>query len=158
MGNLWKKRCGLRINYLEKCRKKKIRLLKKVCKKANKLCGLKAKIFNKTRLIEKTKDKKIIKFTKEDQNQKKMSEFQQQNVIPVYLMERENLPKSKVLTNNLREKRREKSNRWAVPLPKIRALNETETVKIEKTGKRKKKIWKKMVTKITFVDKNLQGR
>lgn len=36
-------------------------------------------------------------------------------------------------------------------MPKVRAQGETEVLKVIKTGKRQKKAWKRMVTKVTFV-------
>lgn len=41
--------------------------------------------------------------------------------------------------------------KWEVPLPKVRAQGETEVLKVIKTGKRQKKAWKRMVTKVCFV-------
>lgn len=38
-----------------------------------------------------------------------------------------------------------------MPLPKVRAQGETEVLKVIKTGKRQKKAWKRMVTKVCFV-------
>lgn len=36
-------------------------------------------------------------------------------------------------------------------MPKVRAQGETEVLKVIKTGKRQKKAWKRMVTKVCFV-------
>lgn len=36
-------------------------------------------------------------------------------------------------------------------MPKVRAQGETEVLKVIRTGKRKKKAWKRMVTKVCFV-------
>ncbi len=41
--------------------------------------------------------------------------------------------------------------KWTVPLPKVRAVGEDEVFRVLRTGKRKKKSWKRMVTKVTFV-------
>lgn len=41
--------------------------------------------------------------------------------------------------------------KWEVPVPKVRAQGETEVLKVIRTGKRKKKAWKRMVTKVCFV-------
>ena len=41
--------------------------------------------------------------------------------------------------------------KWAVPLPKVRAVGEDEVFKVLRTGKRRKKSWKRMVTKVTYV-------
>lgn len=41
--------------------------------------------------------------------------------------------------------------KWTVPLPKVKAVGEDEVFKVLRTGKRKKKAWKRMVTKVTYV-------
>lgn len=44
--------------------------------------------------------------------------------------------------------------KWTVPLPKVKAVGEDEVFRVIRTGKRKKKGWKRMVTKVTFVGEN----
>ena len=41
--------------------------------------------------------------------------------------------------------------KWSVPLPKVRAADEAEVMKVVRTGKSKRKAWKRMITKHTFV-------
>ena len=41
--------------------------------------------------------------------------------------------------------------KWTVPLPKVKAVGEDEIFKVLRTGKRRKKAWKRMVTKVTYV-------
>ena len=41
--------------------------------------------------------------------------------------------------------------KWTVPLPKVKAVGEDEVFKVLRTGKRRKKAWKRMVTKVTYV-------
>ncbi|VEL35709.1 unnamed protein product [Protopolystoma xenopodis] len=41
--------------------------------------------------------------------------------------------------------------KWEVPIPKVRALSDAEAFKIVRTGKSKRKAWKRMVTKMCFV-------
>lgn len=38
-----------------------------------------------------------------------------------------------------------------MPLPKVRPIAEDEMFKVLKSGKRQKKTWKRMITKVTFV-------
>ncbi|PNI73327.1 NSA2 isoform 3, partial [Pan troglodytes] len=64
---------------------------------------------------------------------------------------REGQSRAKVLSNMIKQKRKEKAGKWEVPLPKVRAQGETEVLKVIRTGKRKKKAWKRMVTKVCFV-------
>jgi hypothetical protein len=56
--------------------------------------------------------------------------------------------RAKVLSNTIKQKRKEKAGKWEVPLPKVRPVAEDEMFKVLRTGKRKKKEWKRMVTKV----------
>lgn len=38
--------------------------------------------------------------------------------LPAYLLDREGVSRAKVLSNTVKEKRKEKAGKWAVPLPK----------------------------------------
>nr|MBE5726195.1 intronic protein 259 [Cucujiformia] len=49
---------------------------------------------------------------------------------------------------------KEKVGKWDVPIPKVRAQSDAEVFKVVKTGKSKRKAWKRMVTKVTFVGDN----
>jgi len=51
----------------------------------------------------------------------------------------------------VKQKRKEKAGKWSVPIPKVRPIAEAEMFKVIKTGKRKAKAWKRMITKATFV-------
>ena len=71
--------------------------------------------------------------------------------VPAYLLDRDGVSRAKVLSNMIKQKRKEKAGKWAVPLPKVRAIAEDEMFRVLKTGKRKRKAWKRIVTKVTFV-------
>lgn len=45
----------------------------------------------------------------------------------------------------------EKAGRFEVPIPKVKAQSETEVFRVIKTGKTRRKGWKRMVTKACFV-------
>ena len=45
----------------------------------------------------------------------------------------------KVLSNTIKEKRKQKAGKWSVPLPKVAPITEDEMFKVIKTGKRKSK-------------------
>jgi ribosome biogenesis protein NSA2 len=62
--------------------------------------------------------------------------------------------RAKVLSNSIKQKRKEKAGKWEVPLPKVRPVAEEEMFKVLHTGKRQKKSWKRMITKVTFVGQN----
>lgn len=84
--------------------------------------------------------------------------------VPAYLLDREGMSRAKILSNTIKQKRKEKAGKWAVPVPKVKALTEDQMFSIVRTGKRKSKIemkvfnnffvekvWKRMVNKISFV-------
>jgi len=54
----------------------------------------------------------------------------------------------------IKQKRQEKAGKWAVPLPKVRPIAEEEMFRVVRTGKKKQKQWKRMLTKATFVGEN----
>jgi len=54
----------------------------------------------------------------------------------------------------IKQKRKEKAGKWEVPLPKVRPISEAEMFKVLRSGKRRVKQWKRMVTKVTFVGDN----
>merc|ERR1712203_113009 len=51
----------------------------------------------------------------------------------------------------IKQKRKEKAGKWNVPIPKVAPVSEDEVFKVIKSGKRKKKQWKRMVNKVSFV-------
>ncbi|EHA98915.1 Ribosome biogenesis protein NSA2-like protein [Heterocephalus glaber] len=81
----------------------------------------------------------------------KNDEKTSQEAVPAYLLDREGQSRAKVLSNMIKQKRKEKAGKWEVPLTKVCAQGETEVLKVIQTGKRKKKAWKRMVTKVCFV-------
>jgi len=42
--------------------------------------------------------------------------------MPAYLLDRENVTRSKILSNTVKQKRKEKAGKWSVPIPKVRLL------------------------------------
>nr|MBE5726216.1 intronic protein 259 [Cucujiformia] len=49
---------------------------------------------------------------------------------------------------------KEKAGKWDVPIPKVRAQGDSEVFRVVKSGKSKRKAWKRIVTKVTFVGEN----
>uniref|UniRef100_A0A2K5CHZ2 NSA2 ribosome biogenesis factor n=1 Tax=Aotus nancymaae TaxID=37293 RepID=A0A2K5CHZ2_AOTNA len=137
---LHRKRYGYRLDYHEKKRKKESREAHERSKKAKKMIGLKAKLYHKQRHAEKIQMKKTC-MKKENTKQKNNEKTPQEK----------GQSRAKVLSNMIKQKRKEKAGKWEVPLPKVRAQGETEVLKVIRTGKRKKKAWKRMVTKVCFV-------
>lgn len=119
--------------------------------KAKKLRGIKAKLYNKKRHSEKIQMKKTIKMHEERKTRQKSSEEVPEGAVPAYLLDREGQTRAKVLSNMIKQKRKEKAGKWDVPLPKVKGVSEAEVFKVVKTGKTRRKAWKRMVTKACFV-------
>ncbi|UVC49613.1 Tgf beta-inducible nuclear protein 1 [Theileria orientalis] len=141
---------GRRFDHETKTRKKEARAVSKESKKAQKLRGIKSKIYKKQRYAEKVQLKKLVKHHEEKEIKEEVVE-KTDGAIPAYLLERGDVNRTKILSNMIKQKRKEKAGKWAVPIPKVRAMNEDEMFRVLKTGKRKKKMWKRVVDKACFV-------
>ena len=149
---LHQKREGRRLDHEEKTRKKEARQGHKRSAIAKKVRGIKAKLLNKKRYAEKAQIKKTIKNHQERLNKQKTADQpDDKDAVPAYLLDREGVSHAKVLSNSIKQKRKEKAGKWNVPIPKVRAVSEDEVFKVVKSGKRKKKQWKRMVNKVSFV-------
>lgn len=148
---LHRKRYGVRMDQHERERKREARASRRRAEQARTLTGIKAKIYNKQRFNEKAAMKKAINMHFEKDNVAKVEQDVRDGAVPAYLLDREQQTRSKVLSNTLKQKRKEKAGKWDVPLPKVRPIAEDEMFKVVKTGKRQKKQWKRMVTKVTYV-------
>ncbi|XP_064621026.1 ribosome biogenesis protein NSA2 homolog [Lineus longissimus] len=148
---LHRKRHGYRLDYHEKKRKKEARQPHEMAQKAKKLRGLKAKMYNKKRHSEKIQMKKTLKMHEERKTKQKSDDNVPEGAVPAYLLDRETQTRAKVLSNMIKQKRKEKAGKWEVPLPKVKGVSEAEVFKVVKTGKSRRKAWKRMVLKATFV-------
>lgn len=119
--------------------------------KAKKLRGLRAKMYNKKRHSEKVQMKKTIKMHEERNTKQKSDDNVPEGAVPAYLLDREGQTRAKVLSNMIKQKRKEKAGKWDVPIPKVKAESQADVFKVVKTGKTRRKGWKRMVTKVTFV-------
>ncbi|GJN31762.1 hypothetical protein PR202_gb20220 [Eleusine coracana subsp. coracana] len=147
---LHQKRHGRRPDYEERKRKREAREVKKRSQQARKLLGAKGKRFAKKQYAEKAQMKKTLKMHDESTSRNKVEDVQE-GAVPPYLLDRDQTQRAKVLSNTIKQKRKEKAGKWDVPLPKVRPVAEEEMFKVLRTGKRKTKQWKRMVTKATFV-------
>jgi ribosome biogenesis protein NSA2 len=122
-----------------------------------------------------------LKMHEEKQTKQKSAENVQEGAVPAYLLDREKQNRAKILSNMIKQKRKEKAGKWEVPLPKVKAVSQSEVFKVVKTGKSrsikinnsinfsfvsinnftiivcfnfKGKAWKRMVTKACFVGEN----
>lgn len=148
---LFRKRHGRRFDYEERKRKKEARQPHEQSKTAKKLRGIKAKLHNKKRHSEKIQMKKTLKMHEERKTKQKAEDTVPKGVEPAYLLDRQEQTSAKVLSNMIKQKRKEKAGKWDVPLPKVKAVSEAEVFKVVKSGKSKRKAWKRMVTKVTYV-------
>jgi len=148
---LHKKRHGVRMDHEERMRKREARMVHKRAEFAQRAHGLRAKQFNEKRFKEKAAMKKTLAIHEEKKNKHKKEDVVPEGAVPAYLMDREGVSRAKVLSNTVKQKRKEKAGKWSVPIPKVKPLVEDEVLKVVKSGKRKKKSWKRMVDKVTFV-------
>ncbi|CDJ61290.1 TGF-beta-inducible nuclear protein 1, putative [Eimeria maxima] len=146
-----RKRFGERLDTAERKRKKAARMPHERSKTARKLRGIKAKLFNRRRFVEKAQMKKTIKQHEEKEGKQKEPETVPEGAVPSYLLDREGVSRTKILTNMIKQKRKEKAGKWQVPIPKVKAMTEEEMFKVLRSGKRKKKMWKRVVNKVCFV-------
>jgi len=148
---LHRKRFGYRLDHFERQRKKEARSAHKRSDYAQKVRGLRAKLYHKKRHSEKVEMKKKIKMHEEKKNKHEEQGPVAPGALPPYLIERTQVNRAKILSNTIKQKRKEKAGKWTVPLPKVRGIPEDEIFKPVKTGKRARKEWKRMITKVTFV-------
>jgi len=154
----WTKLHGRRLDHEERKRKREARAGHKESENAQKLTGLRAKLYQKKRHHEKIAMRKTIK-AHEERNVKSAEESTSKDPLPHYLLDRSNANNAKALSSAIKNKRQEKAAKFAVPLPKVRGISEEEMFKVIKTGKKTaKKGWKRMITKPTFVGPDFTRR
>jgi len=146
-----RKRFGQRLDHDERARKKQARAVHARSAFAQKVHGLRAKLYHQKRHAEKIQMKKKINMHQEKNSKHTDDEPVSGGAIPPYLMDRKNVNRAKILSNSIKQQRKEKAGKWSVPLPKVRGIAEDEMFKVIRTGKKNQKEWKRMVTKVTFV-------
>eukprot|EP01017_Pseudomicrothorax_dubius_P005372 TRINITY_DN11342_c0_g3_i2.p1 TRINITY_DN11342_c0_g3~~TRINITY_DN11342_c0_g3_i2.p1 ORF type:complete len:260 (-),score=95.09 TRINITY_DN11342_c0_g3_i2:135-914(-) len=147
---LRKRRFGERMDAQEKRRKKEAREGHEQSAKAQNLRGIKAKLFNKQRFKEKIQMQRTLK-AHEEKNVEVAQPEVKEGAVPAYLLDREEVNRTKVLSNMIKQKRKEKAGRWQVPIAKVKAMSEAEMFQVVRSGKRRKKAWKRMINKVSFV-------
>lgn len=151
---LHEKRHGRRMDAGERERKKEAREVHHASTMAQKTRGFKAKMLNQKRFKEKIAMKKTLAMHEEKDVEHGNADDVPKGAVPAYLLDREGTTRAKVLSNTVKQKRKEKAGKWSVPLPKVRPVADDEMFKSVVTGKKKSKAWKRMVTKVTFVGDN----
>lgn len=147
---LHRKKYGRRFDHEERTRKKLARSVHERSKISKKLRKGKAKLYHKKRYSEKVQMRKLIK-QHEEKKQKGATDEPMEGAIPTYLLDRQKETAGKALSNAIKQKRKEKAAKYQVPIPKVRAVSDAEAFKVVNTGKTRRKGWKRMVTKVTFV-------
>lgn len=164
------KQHGRRLDHDERVRKREAREAHKISKNAQNLTGWKGKQYSSKRYKEKVELKKKIKAYEENLIRKKNKNNDADDgnnglgddALPTYLLDRkqnnqkgkdsDNL--AKAISSSIKQKRLEKTTKYSVPLPKVKGISEEEMFKVIKTGSKKSKSWKRMITKHTFVGEN----
>ena len=149
-----RKRHGERLDAPEKRRKKEARSVHENAKFAKKVHGLRAKLYNKQRFKEKATMRKTIAMHEEKEARARNDDGANDGAVPAFLLDREGASRAKILSNSIKQKRAEKAGKWSVPIPKVKPVADDEMFRVQQSGKRKKKSWKRVVTKVTFVDPN----
>eukprot|EP00823_Brevimastigomonas_motovehiculus_P009311 TRINITY_DN8981_c0_g1_i1.p1 TRINITY_DN8981_c0_g1~~TRINITY_DN8981_c0_g1_i1.p1 ORF type:complete len:263 (-),score=47.62 TRINITY_DN8981_c0_g1_i1:80-868(-) len=144
---------GVRYDAAERTRKREARKGHERSAYMQKVHGLRAKLVNHKRYAEKAAMKKTISMHDERTNKHKTDDDNKakSGALPSYLLDREQVSRAKVLSNTVKQKRKEKAGKWNVPVPQVRPITEAEMFKVIKTGQRKAKSWKRMITKATYV-------
>ena len=150
---LSQKRHGRRVDAGERERKREARAPHAASRAAQKTRGIAAKLLNERRFKEKVALKKTLA-AHEEKDVELGAGAPSGGSLPAYLLDREGVARAKQLSNTVKEKRKDKAGKWAVPLPKVRPIADDEMFAAIATGKRKNKSWKRMVTKATFVGDN----
>lgn len=149
-----RKRHGERLDAPERKRKKEAREVHVRAKFARRVHGIRAKLHNQKRFKEKATMRKTIAAHEEKDGRARNDDGSAEGAVPAYLLDREGVSRAKILSNTVKQKRAEKAGKWTVPIPKVRPVADDEMFKAQMSGKRKKKSWKRVVNKITFVDDN----
>jgi len=145
---------GKRFDHEERVRKREARLVHKRSEFAQKVHGLRAKLYHERRYKEKAVMRKTIAQQNERGNKHANDEAVAEGAVPAYLLDREGVSRAKVLSNTIKQKRKEKAGKWDVPIPKVKPVADDEMFKVMRTGSKKNKAWKRVVTKCTFVGEN----
>ncbi|GKY93652.1 ribosome bioproteinsis protein [Mayamaea pseudoterrestris] len=142
---------GRRFDAEERERKQEARLVHKRSAFTQKVHGIRAKLFHARRYQEKATLRKTINMHNQRDNKHANDDAIAEGAVPAYLLDRQGVSRAKVLSNTIKQKRKEKAGKWEVPIPKVKPVADDEMFKVLRTGKKQAKSWKRMVTKCTFV-------
>ena len=146
---------GRRFDAEERERKKEARLAHKRSEFSQKVHGIRAKLYQQKRFREKATMRKTIAMHNQRNNKHANDDDAvADGAVPAYLLDRQGVSRAKVLSNTVKQKRKDKAGKWEVPIPKVKPVADDEMFKVLRTGSKRQKAWKRMVTKCTFVGEN----
>jgi ribosome biogenesis protein NSA2 len=149
---------SFRLDHEERTRKRLARERHKASKDSQQLRGLRAKLYQEKRRKEKIQMKKAIK-NHEERNIKSTDVSEPSTTpLPQYLLDRASAKDAKSLSSQIKQKRSEKAARFSVPLPKVRGISDEDMFSVVKTGKSKRKSWKRVINHPTFVGPDFTRR
>jgi ribosome biogenesis protein NSA2 len=131
---------GRRLDADERERKREARLAHKHSDFAQKVHGIRAKLYQQRRFKEKAIMRKTIAQHSERANKHADDNAIAEGAVPAYLLDRQGVSRAKVLSNTIKQKRKEKAGKWEVPIPKVKPVADAEMFRVLKSGKRKQKV------------------
>eukprot|EP00767_Chilomastix_cuspidata_P007612 gnl/Chilomastix_cuspidata/835.p1 GENE.gnl/Chilomastix_cuspidata/835~~gnl/Chilomastix_cuspidata/835.p1 ORF type:complete len:261 (-),score=120.09 gnl/Chilomastix_cuspidata/835:1032-1814(-) len=149
--DLHRRRHGRRFDAEERERKRVAREHRVIAKKSRKLRGIKAKLHSDRRRREKIQMRKVIQQHEEKTTNRKAEKPTTSAPLPAYLLDRGEAVRSKVLAAAARQRTASRSTAHALPIPRVRPQSESEVLRVLRTGKRKRKQWKRLVARPVFV-------
>lgn len=143
---------GRRFDAEERERKKEARLAHKRSEFSQKVHGIRAKMYQQKRYREKATMRKTIALHNQRNNKHANDDDAvAEGAVPAYLLDRQGVSRAKVLSNTVKQKRKDKAGKWEVPIPKVKPVADDEMFRVLRTGSKRQKAWKRVVTKCTFV-------
>ena len=151
--DLFRKRYGTRFDAEERKRKKEARHHRVISRKAKTTRGIKAKIFNEKRRKEKIQLQKLIRSQEEMKKTKEVKQNDSQP-LPAYLLDRKDTIRSRVLAAAAKQRSAQRASKYSLPIEKVQPQTEADIFRVLKTGKRRSKEWKRLVTQPVFIPPN----
>ena len=72
-----------------------------------------------------------IKMHEERTNKHATTDATPEGALPTYLLDREGVSRSKILSNTVKQKRKEKAGKWTVPVPKGSPIADAEMFRVQ---------------------------
>ncbi|POS82882.1 TGF beta-inducible nuclear protein-like protein 1, partial [Erysiphe pulchra] len=135
----WRKLHGRRLDHEERVRKRIAREGHKASEDAQKLTGLRAKLYQRKRHLEKIQMKKQIK-AHEERNVKSSAPNEPSSTpLPQYLLDRSNPTSAKALSSAIKNKRAEKAAKFSVHCLKFGVSLRKKCLRLSRQGKKQRR-------------------